>query len=494
MSALYIKVQLETLYYEAQVKMVIAGMGRSETDYYKPAFGKGRPETRIQMVISEHVILRALNALKLDQRPLDFEKKYVSPLKAALIDRRVKKMNETMKMMTDEQKRAFISNQAVQSMMGKINVRLIEETVIFTINVKDVNPDVAARVANAVSRSYVIFDLEQQAAELKLQYGEKHSTVMQLRSHIKDMEKTLDGRILPVIDAIGPASVKIMQQATQGVPMYSSHKTSFVMAFIVSIALGSVLVFLLEYLDHSIRSPQDIEKFLNIPCIGSIPKRKPKEKFLLNGENMNGSNYLESINAISNQIYLLMENGSIKSLLITDTEVSSDTSIIIANIGNYLARKKHKVLIVDVTLRNSVMSELFNVSDNPGLVDVLSGNIAFEEAVSNFNTGLNFLPYGDSSHSPMALIDSARMSKFISEVTSHYDMILVACSDLKNIPDNIILSSITDATVLAIDAGEVNREVAERLIASLPKERVNIIGAMLNNRSYVIPKIIYKFT
>ena len=128
------------------------------------------------------------------------------------------------------------------------------DTNLFTISVSDFNPVAAAIIANVVSRSYVIFDLEQQMSELQLQYGDKHPIVMQLRDNINKMIQNLSGEPLPAVDAIGPASVKIIEQAQ--VPLYptgTSKRIVIFFALIMSLFFGVMLAFGFEYVDQKLK-------------------------------------------------------------------------------------------------------------------------------------------------------------------------------------------------------------------------------------------------
>ena len=75
-----------------------------------------------------------------------------------------------------------------------------------------------------------------------------------------------------------------------------------------------------------------------------------------------------------------------------------------------------------------------------------------------------------------------------------YDLVLCSSAGLKSFSDALILSSKVEGIAIVINEGTINRQAAKRLIAPLEQNNINIYGAILNNRTYVIPKIIYKWT
>src|SRR4030067_1267842 len=206
MISTFIGLELNTPVYEANVKMLVTAVKEVESPYYKEFFsGTGVvTQTQVQIATSNTVIARVVMALRVYERPLDYEKNFASPLKSALLGFGVKKINSELEKLTPEQKRIFLFRKAIEELKASIKVEPLKGADILIITVRDFSPVGAAIIANAVSRSYVIFDLEQQIAELKLKYGEKYSTAIQLQNYIEHLQKSLDGRPVPDIESIGP--------------------------------------------------------------------------------------------------------------------------------------------------------------------------------------------------------------------------------------------------------------------------------------------------
>ena len=459
MVTVFVKLELKTPVYVAQVKMLVSAFYETESEYYKGIGARWLTTTQIEIVKSRPVIERVVKALKLYERPPDYEKKFASRLKAFLIDRRIKKHKQnleemTPEEMTPEENQAFLFNMAMGSLSGSISAAEIEETNMFIISVRDFSPVQAAIIANSVSRSYVIFDLEQQIAELQLNYGKKHSLVIQLKNHVKNLQNTLDGRLLPDIEAIGPASVKIIGQAQSGARLKEgiSKQLTLNMAFFMSLFLSVLLAFVFDYLDQTFKLPWEVEGFLNIPVLCSIPKRKSKDKLLISADNPKTTNYTQSFQALSNQISLLMKDKNLKSLLITDVEGSEGATILIANLGIFLAHKAgHRVLIIDANLRSPLISKIFNISNSKCLINVLEEKIQFEDAIQDLGSHLHVLPADVAVSNPVIILGSSMMSDVIKKAKEQYEIVLINCLDLNNFTDAVILSSFTDGTALIVN-------------------------------------------
>ena len=498
MISTFIGLEFNTPVYEANVKMLVSAIKEAEAPYYKEFSGGSTSATQTQREIatSNPVIARVAMALRVYERPLDYEKNFASALKSALLDFRVKKINNELEKLTPEQRRIFLFRKAVEELKAGIKVEPLKGADILIITVRDFSPVGAAIIANAVSRSYVIFDLEQQIAELKLKYGEKYSTAIQLQNYIENLQKSLDGRPVSDIESIGPASVKIIEQAV--VPLEPmkivSKPIALALAFFTGIFLGIMFAFGFEYLDQTFKSPQDVEGFLKLPLLGAIPKRKAKDTLLIKDTKLI-TDYTQSYRNLSDQIYLLTKDKNLKSILITDAEASEETPAVIANLGIYLSHKAgHKALIIDANLRTPSIHRLFNISNKPGLADVLEGKTSFDDAIQNVDSTLFVLPAGDTIFNPSTILDSFKLSNVIKTAKENYEMVFVACADLKNFTDAVVLSSNVNNIVLVINEGKIRRQVVKSAIAPLEQKKVNLIGVILNNRSFILPKIIYKLT
>lgn len=259
----------------------------------------------------------------------------------------------------------------------------------------------------------------------------------------------------------------------------------------MSIFLGIMFAFGLEYIDHTFKSPRDVETFLNLPLLGAIPKKWFRNKSLL--RNTKKATVLNSsYHDLSDQIYLLMKDKKLKALLITAVSHLEGSTTIVANIGLSLAREGHKVLVIDANLKSPEIHEMFKIPNKSGLTHVLEGKIALEEAIKEIDCNLSVLTAGNTTLNPTLLFDSTRMANTIKEAKGKYGFVFVDYANLRNSHDADILSSSLDGTVLVVNESKTKHPVIKALIAPLVQKKANIIGAILNNRTFVIPRILYK--
>ncbi len=492
----FVGLKLKTKQYESSVKLLIAAEKQVESMYYREMYGSQNIQqtlTQSEIVKSNHVLGRVVRALKLNKRPIDDEKKFASHLKGKLIDYQNKGLEKKLNDFTKEQRDGFFFRRAVESLKNNISVVPIRDTNMFIIRVKDYNPVASTVIANVVSRSYIIFDLEQQLAELRLKYAERHPTVNLLETSIKELKKTLSGAPVDAIKAIGPASVKIIEQAV--IPLEAtgtSKMLTFLLAIVMSGFLAVMLSFVFEYTDQTLKSIQEVERFLNLPIVGTIPRRGLGQRLLIRNAK-NKSTYGRHYQSLSDQLYLLGKDKNLKSILFTSAGPKEGAAATAANVGKYLADKAgHRVLLIDADFRNPILNKLLNVDKNvPGLSYVLEGKTPSKDPVHKISKNLHIITAGTTEFNPVILLDSSRLVDIMREARDNYEIVLVNCPNLKGHKDALVLSSHVDTTVVVINEGETRRQVVKAAVSQLKKKESDVLGAILNNRTFPIPGFVY---
>jgi len=483
MSTIVIGVLLKTPVYQAQVKMLITGQKPTQADYYDD-IGRGASRSSIQVMMtqkeiatSDPVIERAVSVLGLAKKPLDYEKRFCSKLKKVLVSYQVFNVNRQMARFTKEQKEAFAFRMGMEYVRGNTRVEAVRDTDLFTIKVYDYNPLAAAVMANVLSRSYAIFDLEQQLAEMQLKFGEKNPAAMELKAAIEKMTKSLNGAPLPSIEAIGPATVKIIEQAKvpfrpSGIP----RPLTLTLGLFLSVFAGVLVAFCFEYLDQTLRSPGEAEAFLGVDCLGSL-RAVPK-----NGD----------YQAFSEQLYLVIRDKGATALLFASAMPHEGVTPIIVKLGKYIAEHLHKkVLVVDGNLRHPSLHQAFDLPESKDLINIIEGKQTLERGVRVISPNLHILTSGVSALNPITVLESHMMQDLIREARSKYDLVLFDSAPLRVFKDAAIMAAFVDSVVMVVDVRRTRRHVVRNAMETLKAYNGKTIGFVLNNRSFGIPKMIY---
>lgn len=472
---------LRTPVYDATVKLLVTGEKQAMSPYYRelvPYQNIAAAVTQSEIVKSNPVMEMTIKTTGL--KPLDYEAKFANPVKKIFVKLGAWLLNKKMDSfkLTEDQKRGYLYRFAIEDLKNSVKVEPMRDTNMFTLTVRDFNPIAAAAIANIVSRSYSIFDLEQQLAEMQIKYGEKNLAVIQLRDSIEKLMKNLTGQPLPDVEAIGPASVKIIEQAQPPLkPSGIPNVLVFILALFMALFLGVMLAFAFEYMDQTFKSPSDVTKALGIPYLGSIPRKFNKNSF----------------KEAADQIYFEIKDNKLKTLIFTAALPEEGVTTAVNGIAASMASKaNYKVLIVDANPVNASLHKALNIPNREGLFEVLEGKAPFDKVVVTVGPHLNALTAGKTSLNPATLLESHKMADFIKQVAARYDAILIDCANLMESKDVLNLAAHADGVVMLVNESRTRKQVAKSAIAPLEQKKARIVGAILGSRTFAIPRAIYE--
>ncbi len=486
----------KTPVYEARVKMLISAEKQVVSPYFRDVAGDNKIEqslTQGSIVVSAPVLERAVHALALDRRTDDYEARYASGLKKWVISLQTSANDARPDTLSPEAERSIAFRKAVDDLRERIKVIPIRNTNLFSISVEDFDPVQAAALANVVSRSYVIFDLEQQLAELNLKYGDRHPLILQLKDSIAYISKSLNGGRISNIDAMGPASVKIIEQASiPEDPSGAPRKITLVLGLFMGLFLGITFAFVSEYMDPTFKAPDEIERGLDLPILGSAPRRRRGQILLTAADREKASVASRFYQVLCDQIFLLVKAKALKSIALTSACSKEGVSSVTANLGLFLSeRTGSRVLIVDANFREPALHKILKIDNKAGLSDVLEGKLALKDALKERSKGLSVLTAGASSLNPAILLSSDKAKEVFEEAARSFDIVLVDSPNLLQHKDTLNLVPYTRAVVLVISEARTRRHIVNVALQSLLNLKVNILGVVINNRTFPIPGFLY---
>jgi Mrp family chromosome partitioning ATPase len=145
-------------------------------------------------------------------------------------------------------------------------------------------------------------------------------------------------------------------------------------------------------------------------------------------------------------------------------------------------------------LRKPSIHKIFNTDNSEGLTDILSGRIGLTDAIHSIETGLSFMPLGTGPAETINLINSSKIEEIIKAARNKFELIFISGPDLKSFNDSAILTAYADGIILLVNEGQIKKEVLEAAIEPLKQKKEYCLGVILNNRTFVIPKLIYERT
>ena len=254
-----------------------------------------------------------------------------------------------------------------------------------------------------------------------------------------------------------------------------------ILSLFLGISFGLFLVFLLEYLDDTIRSPKEVTEVLECPVIGIIP-RFPKGTPALDIRRVELSPLLANwFLDLRSGIKLTAAGESLKTLSVVSVEKDEGKT----TISTYLAivcsqQSGERVLLIDANLRGYNITEGLNLSSTAGLSSFLEGHAGLDEIIQSGPERLDLISSGPLPSNPLKILESVTMHNLIEGLKERYDLILVDTPAVDVGNDAISISRYCDKVLFVIASGESLGQKIKRAMESFKTFRIPVLGVIFN--------------
>jgi polysaccharide biosynthesis transport protein len=325
-----------------------------------------------------------------------------------------------------------------------ISVNSVNNTEIIEIVVKNENPETATIIANAVA---VVFTRE-------------------IPNIIKmDNVQIIDYATVP----ISPVSPNVMMNT--------------LIAMLVGLFLSVLIIFLVEFLDVSIKERTQLEELLDAPVFGIIPKADvPKKNNKLKNGLISSPALKEAFVRLASNIGFLNITPKSVAIVLTSALMTEGKSTVVSNLGIALARNNKKVLIIDADMRRPFIHKLFMISNRSGLSSALSSDAPWKQFVltTQFDN-LDVITAGIQPPNPMMLLSATKMKKILFEAKEIYDYVLIDTPPVLVVSDILGLCSDVDHILLVVRYKQVTMPDIHRVKEDFAQINAPLSGSILNN-------------
>lgn len=300
------------------------------------------------------------------------------------------------------------------------------------------------------------------------------------------LQKQQEARIA---QASSISNVQIVDPAvTPKVPIKPNKKKNLALGLVLGLMLGIGLVFLLDYMDQTIKTAEDVKTKLGLNVLGLIPRipfadedsEMPRKRLVTTLAPK--SPVVEAFRALRTNLNYITAKEKHKIIMVTSSLPSEGKSTVAGNLAVVLAQSGAKVLLVGCDLRRPQLFDMFGVRNEPGLVNLLMD--ADQKAMRHFsNPRLDFLPAGTIPPNPAEILDSRRMAKLLASFRESYDYVVLDAPPVLPVTDAQILAPKADINLVVIEPCRVPEKAALHMVESLRAVDARISGAILNDKS-----------
>jgi succinoglycan biosynthesis transport protein ExoP len=281
------------------------------------------------------------------------------------------------------------------------------------------------------------------------------------------MERTMPQRPAFIRDAAEPALM----------PSKPNVMVNMLLGVAAGLVLGICLAFFLEYLDTSVKTMEDVERFLNLPVLAVIPKGirlLPRA-----GEDTADA---EAYRILKTNAELYRKKIGAHTISVISGGASEGKSTTVCNLATTWAASGQRILVVDADMRRPAQHHLFELDNRVGLGNYLKGKAALAEVIQTTSVeNLQVLPAGSAGADAVSLLNSHRMEQLLEETKKQFDLVIFDCPPILGVSDTSIIADFTDCSLIVVQHRRFPRSMLLRVKNTLENIGGNILGVVLNN-------------
>lgn len=274
-------------------------------------------------------------------------------------------------------------------------------------------------------------------------------------------------------------------------PFKPDASRNLLIALFVGFALAGALAFGLDYLDDTIKTPEDITRKLRIPFLGLVPAVRGDKQPVLSGPVPH--DFGEAYRALRTSLVFTSGGESTRIITCTSAQPLEGKTTTACNLAMVLAFGGSRVLLIDADMRRPGVHKALKINNTVGLSHLLVGQARVREAIQR-TSDPNFcvMTAGRTPPNPSELLSSERMKQLIANLKQGpFDWVVIDTPPVLAVTDAVILTPLVDGVTFVLGAEMTRRRLAERAVQMLMVSRPKVVGAVLNRVNFDRNKYYY---
>jgi polysaccharide biosynthesis transport protein len=267
-------------------------------------------------------------------------------------------------------------------------------------------------------------------------------------------------------------------------PVSPNVPETILMAAAIGLVLALGGAFLIEFLDDTVKTPDDMARTAELPMLGSIAHANGKEggAAVLIAADMPRSPITEAYRSLRTNIQVSSVDKPVQTLVVTSANPGEGKTTIAANLGVVFAQAGKSTILVDADLRRATLHKLFNLQNREGLTSAL----LMDEPVANgwlLDTGvenLRLLTSGPLPPNPAELLGSQKMHRLVERLKEEAEVIIFDAPPILPVTDAAVLALEADGVIVVGQAGRTRRGAARKAVENLRQVEGKVLGGVLN--------------
>jgi capsular exopolysaccharide synthesis family protein len=259
----------------------------------------------------------------------------------------------------------------------------------------------------------------------------------------------------------------------------------------VGLSLAVVAAYVLEYMDDTVKSPEEVEKLTNAPVIGYLSELDIKDVGALYAAENPRHPSVEEMRGLRTNLEFAGVDQPLMTLLVTSTEMEVGKTSVAANLAIVMSQAEKEVILVDADLRRPNVHNFYGLQNKVGLSDVFRGEYDLDNVFKKWPGGeVSVITAGDLPPNPSELLGSKRMSEILETLGSKADIVIIDGPPFV-VADAPVLASKVNGVLLIIRLGYTRKPAISAMMEQINRSKAKVIGVALNR---IPPRSIGNYT
>ena len=338
-------------------------------------------------------------------------------------------------------------------------------------------------------------DLYSQYMKLSSKYTASHPSVISVQNQLNALKEKIDLETRRLVQSIkielsgqfSGNNIRIIDDAI--VPKFPAKPKKLInllIGFTAGFILGILVIFVLEFLDKSIKSSEDLQEKLKIPFLGFVPVNKTKDMKEEYELMLKDGNFLlaEQIRNIRTMLGFALSDDINAPILVASSLQEEGKTHLSVNLAVAMAQTGKKVLLIDGDLRRSRLHKVFKVSNEKGLTNIWKNDekiSGFDYNVQKTNVeNLFIMTSGTRPPNPSELLNTPLLEQFIKWAVKAYDLVMVDCPAVLPVSDTLLWGKYINKSIFVVRYGSTNSNLAQASVDKMNDAGIKILGAVIS--------------
>ncbi|MEI6653613.1 MAG: polysaccharide biosynthesis tyrosine autokinase [Verrucomicrobiota bacterium] len=260
-------------------------------------------------------------------------------------------------------------------------------------------------------------------------------------------------------------------------PVVPNVNLNLILGAVVGLIFGLAIAFFLEYIDTSVKTLEDVERYLQVPVLAVIPK----DIGILHKQNGTSPD-AEAYRILRTNIEFNRKNPEDNSITVVSGGAGEGKSTTLVNLAYVCAQGGYTTLMIDADLRRPRLHTFFDINNSVGLSNYLTTELMLEDVILQTPVdNLYFMPSGILPADAAGILNSRRMSDLILDVKHRFDLVLVDSPPILGVSDASVLASEVDLTLVVVQHRKLPRNMLLRVKQAVENVGGTVLGVVLNN-------------